>query len=436
MSPSRLKQKMMSAALAVVAVGCAATEPELAAPPTEAATSSGAMMGAGTSASAPHGSAMRAPGFTSLAPAMGEPLPARGTSLTPPAPKGWVWYEIQGAVCRDGSPTGFYVHYAASDKLLWFLEHGGACTSPGFCGYNPKNVNERFPGDAQTVLGSFGGSVASRQQPGSDGIFDIARADNPFRDWNMIYVPYCTGDIHFGTKRDATVPGLKDKQQFVGHFNMQKFTSRIVPTFKGKVDRVVLAGSSAGGFGAILNYSMVQDAFDDVPVVLLDDSAPSFFDRYLPVCMQQKWRNLWGLDASLPSDCKTCFQADGGNLTSIWQFLIDKHPGFRAGLVSTLRDDIIRLFFSAGNDRCAGFERADPVLSYLAGMFPAADYLDGLNALRADLRKTGKLATYFISGINHQHIWRPRFYEAAAGNVTIAEWTTDLLNGKLTHISP
>ena len=68
------------------------------------------------------------------------------------------------------------------------------------------------------------------------------------------------------------------------------------PTFKDKVSRVVLTGSSAGGFGAALNYSMVQDAFGNVPVSILDDSGPPFEDQQMPVCMQKRWREAWGFE--------------------------------------------------------------------------------------------------------------------------------------------
>ena len=34
--------------------------------------------------------------------------------------------------------------------------------------------------------------------PPPDGIFNRLNPTNPIRDWNMVYVPYCTGDIHGG----------------------------------------------------------------------------------------------------------------------------------------------------------------------------------------------------------------------------------------------
>jgi hypothetical protein len=52
---------------------------------------------------------------------------------------------------------------------------------------------------------------------------------------------------------------------------------------------------------------------------------------------------------------------------------------------------------------------------------------------------TGKFATYYLGGANitfHQHIWRQRFFDAAAGSESIAAWTTNLLAGKIEQIGP
>ena len=84
--------------------------------------------------------------------------------------------------------------------------------------------------------------------------------------------------MHFGTRTNATVPGVAAPQQFVGYFNMQKFIGHLVPTFRDRVNRVILTGASAGSFGAALNFSMVQDAFGEVRVDALLDSGVPFSD--------------------------------------------------------------------------------------------------------------------------------------------------------------
>lgn len=35
------------------------------------------------------------------------------------------------------------------------------------------------------------------------GVFDLANPRNPVADWSFVYVPYCTGDIHSGSRTAA-----------------------------------------------------------------------------------------------------------------------------------------------------------------------------------------------------------------------------------------
>jgi hypothetical protein len=415
----------------------------------------GAQGGSGGTGTFPPPGPYTNPGFKNLAPPMLEPLTKENaTTLSPPALAGWDWYAIDGALCRDGSQAGLFTRVTDSDKLVVYIEGGGACSDKGFCNFNPPNVNKVISGDGQIVLGSALGLADVRQQPGAfaggvlQGMFDETNATNPFKGWNMVYIPYCTGDVHFGTKRDGTVGGLPDvKQQFVGHLNMQKFVGHVVPTFKSKLKRGVIMGVSAGSFGAALNFSMWQDAFDTVHLDGILDSGPPFKDQFMPVCMQKRWREMWGFANSLPPDCTECQQADGGGLVGLADFLIRKHPNAHLAMISSTEDEVIRLFFSGGVKDCVNFDTVDPVELTVGQIldptliFDAKTYTAGLMDLRATFTKTNRFSTYFIGGpppvqTYHQHSWRPRFYEKAAGNETIAEFIQGFLDGKIEQVGP
>src|SRR5204863_337471 len=92
---------------------------------------------------------------------------------------------------------------------------------------------------------------------GSAGIFDSARAENPFRDWNVIYVPYCTGDVHAGAAEHVDVPGGPTDQMFVGYRNIGAYLQRLVPTFS-HADQVVLSGASAGMSGSTFEAGLME----------------------------------------------------------------------------------------------------------------------------------------------------------------------------------
>jgi hypothetical protein len=384
------------------------------------------------------------------------------------APAAWHFYGKDGALCRDGSPAGFYVHFAspASSKLFIYLEGGGACSSATFCSHNPANIATTFSGGAQTQGQTVAGSLVFSTTPQepyvatpasggtaaySPGIFDFTNAANPFKDWSGVYVPYCTGDVHFGTADNVTIPsdGLLPaltNQHFVGHLNLKKFVARLVPTFPS-LTQLVLTGASAGGFAVGFNYGMIRDSFGpNIPIVALDDSGPPFSSQYLAPCLQKNWRKIWGFDAALPSDCAECAEADGSGLSNVWYYWFHKYAKGNVGLVSTMQDEVIRLFFAQGDSNCASDNATALELAQAAGGYTGMQYTDGLNDFRTTFQCTGRLATYYIGGQNpsymnptdHQHIFRDEFYKAITndGGVTMAQWTADLLAGKPELLGP
>ena len=161
-----------------------------------------------------------------------------------------------------------------------------------------------------------------------------------------------------------------------------------------------MTGSSAGGLGAGLNYGMVQDAFGSVPVTLIDDSFPPFTGNdYITPCLQALVTPLWGLKAALPPDCAECSDPDGG-LVNIVPYWLHKYPKTRLGMVSSIHDQIIRLFLAAGQDNCSD---TDPnLLSGLAlegadpPAFDGGMYENGLDALRTTYVCTNNISSYFI----------------------------------------
>jgi hypothetical protein len=202
----------------------------------------------------------------------------------------------------------------------------------------------------------------------------------------------------------------------------------------------VVTGSSAGSFGAALNLSMIQDAFGDTPVTVIGDSGVPFDDQYMFTCMQKRWRDTWGL--ALPPDCTECKQANGGGLIGLADFLMRKHPKAKLAIISSMQDEVMRLFFSVGLKDCAAYETADPVAITITQIdptvyMPADQYSGGLNALLAKYKPTSRMATFYMPGQIHQHIFRPSFYTTTAGGKTLAEFVGAFVtDGTIANLGP
>ncbi len=294
------------------------------------------------------------------------PLSLADISLAEGEEGNWVWVPVPGAICRDGSATGIAVKLSSDsmnqDKLLFYLQGGGACFNDATCATNPSKF-----GDAEFTT--------FKSATGVSGVFNETNDLNPFEGWHKVVVPYCTGDIHGGNKSaPVDVPyGLVETlpeptgQRFVGYRNMQLITRAVSSYFKAaNVTEVMLTGSSAGGFGTLVNYDQVKQAFgQDVEVIGLSDAGP-LFDDYDPTtdgplvardCSYNLVNNLW--NTKFPDDYDTYVEdADWEvhNTAGLYSYYSRKYPDQQFGLISHLQDSTIRGFYGINNVTATGAE--------------------------------------------------------------------------------
>lgn len=326
-----------------------------------------------------------------------------GEALTAPD-RTWTWVDFPNTHCLNGSATGLGVYLnQASDKVIIYLDGGGACFNDATC-------------DGVANPNGYGAANFSRP---TNGILSDTDGDNPFRDWNKVFIPYCTGDIYAGANADGF-----NGHMFLGYVNMGEYMNRLVPTF-GESSQVVLSGSSAGGFGATYNYDRTQQAFGDTPVYLLNDSAPLFSSTYMRPCLQEQLRTAWNLDATLPRDCASCFEGNG--LSSFLPFLANKYPNRRMALISSERDNVIRYFYGFGlSPHCD--ESAE---------FTGDDYVLGLEELRDDtLAASPNFSTFYIDSA--QHVWlmqSPGTVSSGFPTTKLSEWLPTWLDSTMPVMS-
>jgi uncharacterized surface protein with fasciclin (FAS1) repeats len=316
----------------------------------------------------------------------------------------WFFIETEGARCRDGSATGFGVRLQESaENLMIYLEGGGACFNDVTCAQNRDNYGPENFDDFVTE----GGNVA---------VFSTDEG-NPVGDWNAVYVPYCTGDVHGGSAPDATVPGVAGTQQFVGHQNVERYLDLVEPVV-GDPDKVLLTGSSAGGFGSLVNFAQVADRFEASERYLVDDSGPIFFaDDVLSPQLAGQFSALYNFPASFPSDASVLFEADG--LQNVYDYYDERYPDATFGLSSYLEDQTIRFFF--------GFGQPDGTISgpeYAAG-------LEGIEAMAPE-----SWGTYYAVGTDHTFLRFPDRYFGSVDGTVYADWLGAILDGNANDVAP
>ncbi len=261
-----------------------------------------------------------------------------GQPITAPAEQ-WTWVPFDDAFCANGKSTGIGVNLSSTPnaRVLFYFEGGGACWSDITC-YTLMTASYFTSGYGEAEFQAESSDNTYLAMPG--GFFDRTAASNPFKDYNYIYVPYCTGDVHAGDnlmKYTST-----HVAHHVGYRNVTAYLDRIVPTFPS-TDRVIIAGSSAGGFGAAFNWWQTQQAFGSkIRVDLLDDSGtPMPPDIEADGYGEGNLRTAWNLAATLPPGCTQCKQS----LVGLLGFYEQQFPTHRLALLSYVQDSVLPSFF-------------------------------------------------------------------------------------------
>ena len=171
--------------------------------------------------------------------------PRVSTDWTMVTPNAEVPYEGKtlAPTCSAGTPWVFFVKRGTVNKTLMYYQGGGACWDYISCRL-PTHKTTAGPNDNPANA--------------TTGFANLSNPDNPFRDWNAVFVPYCTGDVHWG---DAVVNHVLGKQSITIHhkgFVNAQVAEKWAREHFVNPDEVFVTGSSAGAYGAIVNSLPLQ----------------------------------------------------------------------------------------------------------------------------------------------------------------------------------
>jgi len=220
------------------------------------------------------------------------------------------WQTIQvaaetGAVCGNGSPYKFFVNRVPNtSNTIIYLEGGGACWDYESCSgaagirgaRNPNGISDDYM-EISNLSAAIASPFIVRWHPWSR-----VKTQN----WNMVYVPYCTGDIYSGDKVAVYEDEQGEEEPLVWHHNGIRNTRAVVAWLKENMQRpsqLLATGCSAGGIGSLTNYYPLRSDLEPDKGFLIDDSGPAFPSptegdpaQYPSLPLQKTIRDAWGLD--------------------------------------------------------------------------------------------------------------------------------------------
>lgn len=254
-----------------------------------------------------------------------------------------------GAACGNGTPYRFFVNRTPFTRnTVIVYEGGGACWDQKACngeGHLSASNPNGIPSDYLSQLNSAAGGLVT---PFS------ARLD-PFQgvqtqSWNIVYLPYCTGDVHSGNKLSVYAdadPAHPRVQYHRGHLNVLG-AARWMRANMGQPSKLLLTGFSAGGVGSTTTYALVRDTLQPTGrASLLADSGPLMPaprggppEQYPSLPLHERIRAVWGLDE--PAGLITQFASmpgfDPNNLGTVNVALARRYPADRFGYMAFQAD--------------------------------------------------------------------------------------------------
>ena len=203
--------------------------------------------------------------------------------------EGETWHAVEpggDTICSRGQPWAFFFRPGVVNKLVVEFQGGGACWNYPTCSVADMIFKDNIDDIRGIVLGDACTSDADCSDDGEclssgycrradpqRGIYDHSNDANPVKGWNHLFIPYCTGDIHWGrsvveySAEGGAAPFQLNHQGAVNAEVALRWIKDNVP----QPETIFIGGCSAGAYGSIGWAPHVMRDFPDSKVVQLGD---------------------------------------------------------------------------------------------------------------------------------------------------------------------
>jgi hypothetical protein len=295
-----------------------------------------------------------------------------------------------GPICIAGTPYSVFTRDGNSDKLLILLQGGGACWQDFY----------------------FCNILAEQQEPPPPpvGIWDFDSKDNPFRNYNVVYMPYCDGST-FGGDNDVVDANFPfGPVRF--HRGLRNLSAGmdVARTTYPSVSKLTVAGSSAGGVGAAA-FAPFLARFqygNNTKLTVFNDAGPIAVNL-LDVGAVAARAADWQFGQFYPQSCVDCDPF--GQQTEIVLWRLENDSTIREAFYETDGDATNRFFTSI-------------LTQEMYRALILSEHQDRLNAAFPDRYKL-----FIVSGDDsHTALQSPLLNLQDANGVPLDEWTRDFIS--------
>lgn len=321
---------------------------------------------------------------------------------TPELPDEWTLIRPGGeTICSRGTEYAYAVRGGTVNKVVIDFMGGGACWDELTCSVADAIFNPEV--NPEALL-----------REGRQGIYDRDNPENPFKDWYHVFIPYCTGDIHWGNNVETYGEGEDAFEvHHKGAVNSQAVMDWVYENFE-KPERIFVTGCSAGAYGSIGWAPYLMEHYQNSEIVQVGDCGAgviteSFFKDSFP-----SWNAFAQSPAFIPG-----LNPDNVDLTSIdlsyfYGQVGSYFPEAKIGQYNSKYDNNQTFFYSA-----------------MGGQGGATAWSEGMTAnIESAHQQAENFQSYIASGDQHCIIVSDNFYNVEENGIRLVDWFGDLAEGK------
>jgi len=311
----------------------------------------------------------------------------------PDLPDGWTRIEPGGDTrCAHDTPFAFWVRPGTSNNLLVYYRGGGSCWDAKSCRFGSEFYYD-------TV------STSSIPDFPLLGIFDLENPENPFKDYYMVMIPICTGDIHWGNKTAeyATADGLEFTIEHRGFINASAARDWVFANFTAP-ESIFVAGCSAGGVGSIFHVPHFIHQYPGSRVTQLSDSSAVVLPE------RPNFEAFFAAHKNFPNWIPELQQFKPGTfeISDFYIAVAAHYPEYVFSQFNATEDrQQLKLYIDLGGTMVDFYGEVEKSLTNIHQAAP-------------------NFRSFTMKGFGHCMLGKPGFYNLDAGGVRIRDWVANL----------
>jgi hypothetical protein len=334
-------------------------------------------------------------------------------------------------VCMDNSPYAFFVKRGSVNKLLMYYQGGGACWDQVTCGGTSLTQYQAL---CDTTVDPSG--TDNPNDPDNHyGFGDLSNSSNPFQDWNIVFVSYCSCDIHYGDAEQVynptdPFPGGTPVDVVHHGFHNARVAEKWAREHFVNPEMVFVTGSSAGAYGAVFNAPLLEKVWPASQFRVLGDAGNGVITTDFLTNEFPNWNFSANLPAYIPGVIGSFSGATPTGMVGYIEAVAKFFPKTLWAHYATA--------FDGGTGGQTGFYNVMSASSYLT--WPdwwqsSCDWHDLMvqqaNDTYTAVYAENKNYRYYIgSGSRHTMWGSNKVYSDTTGGVpTIVDWINDMLTG-------